>query len=241
MNPISGYELQYSDSADGEAWSDWAALQTVKATATSGSAAVKPPDMRGHYRRFQVRTLTEKAEYYSGWTVSDNSLRRNVLPSAPTTFTAEPAAYTTEDITLKWSGAAAGTSAIKQYVIQKAESADNKTWDSWQTLETVVSAETSGSIVISPTRALDVYTLYRICTQDALDCLSAYKQSNSVYSLARPFVPVLTAPKASATTYSRHPRILIQTVAPPGAKPQTVFVKATDGATYNSVDQICSA
>jgi hypothetical protein len=57
-----------------------------------------------------------------------------------------------------------------------------------------------------------------------------------VFSLGKPFAPVISAPKANATTYSRNPRILIQTVAPPGAKPQTVFVKATDGVTYNSVD-----
>jgi hypothetical protein len=235
-NPISGYELQFSDSADGEAWSDWAALQTVKVTATSASVTVQPPDTRGHYRRFQIRTITANTKYFSGWKVSDNSLQRNTLPSAPTAFTAEPASYTTEDITLTWSGAAAGTSAIKQYVIQKAESADNKTWDSWQTLETVDSTESSGSIVISPTRSLDVYTLYRICTQDTLDCLSAYKQSNSVFSLGKPFAPVLAAPKNNATSYSRNPKMLIQTVAPPGAKPQTVIVKATDGATYNNVD-----
>jgi hypothetical protein len=44
-----------------------------------------------------------------------------------------------------------------------------------------------------------------------------------VFSLGKLFTPVISAPKANATTYSRNPRILIQTVAPPGAKPQTVF------------------
>ncbi len=44
------------------------------------------------------------------------------------------------------------------------------------------------------------------------------------------------APKANATTYSRNPKVLIQTEAPPGTKAQTVFVKGTDGVTYNSVD-----
>jgi hypothetical protein len=234
--PISGYEIQYSDSADNSSWGDWTKLTTVSTSATSGSAAVSPPPTRGHYRRFQVRTLTEKTAYISGWTASSNSVRRNTLPSAPTSFTASPEQYTTEDISLKWSGAAGGTSSIKQYVIQKAESPDNKTWGSWQNVQTVVSAETSGSITVTPTRTVDMYTLYRICTQDALDCVSTYKNSNSVYALALPFAPTVTAPKDKAATYSRNPRILIQTVAPPGAREQTVFVKATDGVTYNSVD-----
>ena len=235
-NPISGYEIQYCDSADLKSWGARYALQTVDSTARSGSIKVKPPDTRGHYRGFLIRTLTKDTQYISEWNSSDDILQRNTLPVAPTKFTAEPAAYTTEDITLKWSGATAGTSPIKQYIIQKAESADNKTWGNWQTIIMEESTETSGSVVVSPTRTLDVYTLYRICVQDKLDCLSAYKQSNSVYSLARPFAPVLTAPKAASTTYSRNPKALIQTEAPPGAKPQTVFVKGTDGETYNSVD-----
>ncbi len=208
----------------------------MDSTARSGSIKVKPPDTRGHYRGFLIRTLTKDTQYISEWNSSDDILQRNTLPVAPTKFTAEPAAYTTEDITLKWSGATAGTSPIKQYIIQKAESSDNKTWGNWQTLIMDDSAETSGSVVVSPTRTLDVYTLYRICVQDALDCLSAYKQSNSVYSLARPFAPVVTAPKSNATTYSRNPKVLIKTEAPPGAKEQAVFVKGADGITYNSLD-----
>jgi hypothetical protein len=169
--------------------------------------------------------------------VSSNTLRRNVLPIAPDKFNAAPTIYTTEDITLTWSGTAVGTSPLKQYIIQRAESSDNKTWANWQTIMTVSSAETSGSATVSPTRTIAVYTRYRICVIDALDCISEWHLlSNSVYSQSRPFAPNLKAPKADSITFNKNPRVLVQTVNPPGAKDQTVLVKALDGDTYNSVD-----
>lgn len=235
-NAISGYEIQYSESSNGSSWGGWAHYTTVSSGATSGSLAVSPSGTRGNFRRFQVRTLTPNASYNSGWKVSTNSVRRNTLPGAPTTFSASPTQYTTENITLSWSGAVTGTSAIKYHIIQKAESTDNVNWGAWTAVQTITSSATSGSLVVSPTRTLDRYTLYRICIQDTLDCLSGYKNSNSVYSLALPFAPTIAVPKASAPTYCRNPKILIQTVAPPGGYAQRVYVKGTDGVTYNSVD-----
>jgi hypothetical protein len=41
---------------------------------------------------------------------------------------ASPIIYEINIITLTWSGAAAGTSAIKQYVIQQSTSADGAVW-----------------------------------------------------------------------------------------------------------------
>jgi hypothetical protein len=47
---------------------------------------------------------------------------------------------------------------------------------------------------------------------------------------------LIESPKAGGITYNTTPRILIETQAEPDGLPQTIFVTATDGNTYNSVD-----
>ena len=181
LNTISSYEIQYSDSSNGSTWGAWTALSTVTTTATSGSLSVEPPSTRGDYRRFQVRTRgSAGASYYSGWKVSTNSVRRNTLPTAPTTFTASPTPYWNQDITLAWSGAAAGTSAIASYTIQHCTSTDGSTWGAWAALATVTSTATSGSKTVTPSQTQGTYTKYRISVTDALSCTSAYKESGSI-------------------------------------------------------------
>ena len=181
LNAINSYEIQYSESSDGANWGAWAALSTVNTTATSGSLSVTPPSTRGYYRRFQVRTRGDAgASYYSGWRISTNSVRRNTLPTAPSTFTASPTPYWNQDVTLAWSGAAAGTSAIASYTIQYCTSTDNATWSGWAALATVTSSATSGSRVVTPSQTQGTYTKYRICATDTLSCASAYKESNSI-------------------------------------------------------------
>jgi len=181
LNAINSYEIQYSDSADGSSWGAWTALSTVNTTATSGSLSVAPPGTRGHYRRFQVRTRGDAgASYYSGWRVSSNSVRRNTAPTAPSTLTASPDVYWNQDITLSWSGAAAGTSAIASYAIQHCTSTDGTNWGSWAALATVTSSATSGSRVVTPSQTQGTYTKYRISVTDTLGVTSAFRESNSV-------------------------------------------------------------
>ena len=181
LNAINSYEIQYSESSDGANWGAWTALSTVSTTATSGSLSVAPPGTRGYYRRFQVRTRGDAgASYYSGWRVSSNSVRRNTLPTAPATFTASPTPYWNQDITLSWSGAAAGTSAIASYTIQYCTSADGTAWGGWAALATVTSSATSGSRVVTPSQTQGTYTKYRISVTDTLSCTSAFKESNSI-------------------------------------------------------------
>lgn len=145
-NAISSYEIQYSDSADNLNWGSWTALTTVTTTATSGSLSVAPPSTRGNYRRFRVRTRgTAGASYYSGWRVSSNSVRRNTVPSPPTTVTATPINYSDETITLTWSGASGSTSAIKGYQIASRTSTDNSTWSSWNVLTILALSASGGS------------------------------------------------------------------------------------------------
>jgi len=181
LNTISSYEIQYSDSANGISWGAWTALTTVNSTATSGSVSVAPPDTRGYYRRFQIRTRgTAGASYYSGWRISTNSVCRNTLPTAPSTFAASPTPYWNQDITLSWSGAAAGTSTIASYSIQHCTSTDGINWGGWAALATVTSSATSGSRTVTPSQAQGTYTKYRISVTDTLNCASAFRESNSI-------------------------------------------------------------
>lgn len=183
-NAITSYEIQYSESSDNSSWGSWAALTTVTTTATSGSISVSPSSTRGYFRRFQVRTRGEAgSSYYSGWKVSSNTVRKNTLPTVPTSFTASPATYNNENVTLSWSGAAAGTSAIKQYTIEHCTSTNGSTWTSWSALTIVTTSSTSGSKVVTPTTVAGTYTKYRLSVTDTLGAASAaYKESNSVYA-----------------------------------------------------------
>ena len=56
-NPITSYEIQYSNSPDNSNWGAWLALATVNTSATSSILNVSPPATRGHYRRFRIRTV----------------------------------------------------------------------------------------------------------------------------------------------------------------------------------------
>lgn len=92
-NAITGYEVQYQESADNSSWSAWKALTTVSTSAASGSLSVAPPATRGYYRRFQLRTMgTAGGSYYSPWKISANSVRRYILSTlslSPQTVTAD--------------------------------------------------------------------------------------------------------------------------------------------------------
>lgn len=181
-NAISSYEVQYSDSTNGTTWGAWTALTTVTTSATSGSVSVAPPTARGSYRRFQVRTRgTAGASYYSGWKVSTNSVRRNTQPAAPTSVSASPAVYSTEAISLVWSGASGGTSAIKGYTITSRTSTDNVNWSGWATLTTLSLTAGSGSYTPTVSRVIGTYTQFGVATIDALDVASAVKTSHESY------------------------------------------------------------
>jgi hypothetical protein len=234
-NAIVGYDVQYSDGAPGETWGAWSTYTTVSSTSPNASITVSPPTTRGYFRRFQIRTKgAAGASYYSGWTVSPN-IRKNTLPTPPTSFLVSPVVYQSGTISLSWTGAAAGTSYIKQYVIQQQTSTDNSNWGSWSATGTVVTALGNGSLTITPPASW-VYIRFRISVTDVLDAVSDYTVSASVKKNNLPLTPTLAAPKSGATTFNRTPRVLIQTAAEPDGTPQTVWVHAADGNWYNSAD-----
>lgn len=236
-NPISSYEIQYSESTDGSTWGSWTALTTVNTTATSGNLSVSPSATRGNYRRFQVRTRgTAGANYYSGWKVSTTHVRKNTLPTAPTSFLATPAIYEINIITLAWSGAAAGTSAIQQYVIQRSTSSDGSNWSAYETLATLPSSTTSGSYETAASTVAGTYTRYRISVTDVLGAVSAYVVSGTVKKNSPPTAPIVVAPKAGSATYNVNPRFLITTGTEPDGQTQKVLVKIGADAWQDSVD-----
>lgn len=235
-NGITSYEIQYSDSSNNSSWGSWTALTTVSTSTASGSVAVVPPSTRGYYRRFQVRTCgSAGASYYSGWKVSTNSVRKNTPPQPATTVTASPATYSTESVTLTWSGASGGTSPIKGYMIASKTSTNGTTWTGWTVLETFDLAASSGSRTVAASDVPGTYTQYGLWTIDALNVYSSEKVSNSILCVSTAAAtPSVAAPKAGSATYNPHPRFLISTGAQPDQ--QVVCVKIDDGDWRDSVN-----
>jgi len=236
-NAITSYEIQYSDSPDNSTWGDWTALTTVSTSATNGSVSVNPPATRGNYRRFRVRTRgAAGASFYSDWTVSSGSVRRNTLPTPPSSFTATPTIYEVNTVTLAWSGTVPGTSAIKLYVLQRATSTDGVSWSAYEALATVVSSATSGTYEANASPVAGTYTRYRISVADVLDAVSSYVVSGSVKKNSPPAAPVIVCPAQGGSVYNTAPRFLITTGIEPDGQTQIVEVKIDSGPWHNSVD-----
>ncbi len=234
-NAITGYEIAYSDSPDGENWGAWQPPAIVPSSSGSGSRAVDLPPTRGHYRRFRIRTRGALGSlYYSDWATS-GSVRKNVLPSPPGMFTAAPEVYEGGSIALSWGGVVPGTSAIKSYTIQSASSMDGGvTWTSFAALTTILSSATSGSTAVAADMRDGVKVVYRIRTVDSFDAASAYASSNIVSMVTAPPAPLLLAPVSGRTTYSTTPRVLLKTGAYAGGS-QTLRVCVDGGPWYDSV------
>ncbi|MFT9056510.1 MAG: hypothetical protein ABF449_07780, partial [Ethanoligenens sp.] len=196
-----------------------------------------PPGTRGNYRRFRVRTCGAAGEsYYSDWAVSGNTVRKNTLPTPPASFAAAPAIYEGSVVTLTWSGAAPGTSAIKKYVVQRATSTDGTNWSAYEALIIVVSGLTSGTYTANASQIAGTYTRYRISVTDVLEAVSGYVLSGAVKKNSPPIAPAIICPVAGASNYNVSPRFLIITGVEPDGQSQMVEVKINAGAWINSVD-----
>lgn len=237
-NAITGYEIEYSDSSDNSTWGAWTLLKAIASSGTSGTTSASPPSTRGYYRRFRIRTLgTAGSSYYSNWKNSLSSVRKNILPTPPSTFTASPTLYETPSVTISWSGTLPGTSQIKHYVIQRSTSyMGNPPWSSYETLATIVSSGTSGTYVAEASNTPGTSTRYRIGVTDVLDAVSAYVISNTVRKNSSPTVPTIGCPMAGRSTYNTTPLFMIITGIEPDGQTQIVEVRIDSGQWYNSVD-----
>ena len=235
-NAVTGFEVQYSDSANNADWGSWTALSTVSSSSGSGSLSVAPPAARGSYRRFRVRTQgSAGSSYYSGWKVSSNSVRKNTPPQPATTLTATPSVYSAGPITLTWSDASGGTSPIKGYMLASKTSTDGSTWTSWNVLETFDLSASSGSRTVTASTEPGTYTKYGLWTIDTLDVYSAEQVSNSILCVAAACdEPAIAAPKNGASTYNPNPRVLMTTGAQPSE--QVVQVKIGTGNWWDGVN-----
>lgn len=236
-NAITGYELQSSESSDGVTWGSWNAVGVIASSSGSGTLNTAPSATRGNYLRFRIRVQgTAGSEYYSIWKITSNNVRKNVLATPPSIFTASPAIYAAPNVTLTWGGTVAGTSAITNYIIQQSTSMNNSTWSTWETVTTVVSSNTSGTYTATPSAIPGTYTRYRIAVTDALNAVSAYVISNSIKKNTIPSPLAIAAPKNGASTYNPNPRYLIQVGADADGESQTIYIYSTGGKWLNSVD-----
>jgi hypothetical protein len=169
--------------------------------------------------------------------VSSNSVRKNILPSPPTVFMAQPEVYEINSVTLSWSGIVAGTSAITQTVIQVSTSVNGGAWSAYETLATVNGANTSGTFAATPADTAGVLTRYRVCVVDSLGGVSAYAVSNTVRKLSPPSPPTIIAPQAGRTTYNTRPRFLIRT-GDASTQMQAVCVQTAAGAWEDSANNM---
>lgn len=236
-NAITGYELQSSESPDGVTWGSWNAVGVIASTSGSGTLNTAPSTTRGNYLRFRIRVQgTAGSDYYSPWKITSNTVRKNILATPPSVFTASPVIYATPTATLTWSGTVAGTSAILNYVIQQSTSMNNSSWSAWETVTTIVSSSTSGTYTATPSAIPGTYTRYRIAVTDSLNAVSAYVISNSIKKNTIPSPLAIAAPKNGSSTYNPNPRYLIQVGADADGESQTIFIYSTDGTWLNSVD-----
>jgi hypothetical protein len=198
---------------------------------------VPPPPIRGEFRQFRVRTRPEDSAFISDWTISANTLRRNILATPPSIFTAAPEVYVGNQVTVSWANTIAGTSAIRQYVIQASTSTDNQlTWSAWNIVATVNSSQISGSATVNISTVARAFTRFRISVTDVLDGVSEFAFSNIVMRNSPPLAALVESPRAGAVTYNKYPICLIQTRPEPDGQPQTIWVNGANGEWYNSVD-----
>lgn len=236
-NAITGYELESSESANGSAWGTWETAGLISSSSSGGSISAIPPATRGHYLRFRIRVRGSAGNaYFSPWKVTTNTMRKNILATPPTAFTASPLIYATPSATLSWNGTVAGTGAIKNYIIQQSTSTNNSAWGTWETVVTVVSGETSGIYTATPSNIPGIFTRYRIAVTDALNAVSSYVISNSIKKNTNPASLTVIAPKNSSSTYNPNPRCLLQVGADTDGEAQTIHVQSSSGTWLNTVD-----
>lgn len=120
-NAITGYQVYRATSATGT----YSLLANVTSTATSGSTTVTAPTSSGSSYYYKVLTVGAKSGYSSGQSSKYATLTCTfTAPSAPSTVTigggTSAYALSGTNVTLAWSGAAAGTNnAITGYAIYR--------------------------------------------------------------------------------------------------------------------------
>ena len=246
-NSITGYEIQYAESADNSIWGDWTALKTVTTAATSGSTTVDLPATRGYYRKYRIRTQGGAgSSYYSAWKET-NGIRYNRLPSAPTSFVASPDVYVSGYISLVYSGASDPDGNPLSHNVQYAMSADGVAWGAWASLANNATTHT-------PTLGDNAYIKYQARAVDSAGGVSDYLESNVCGKNTAPGDLTINYPQTDKTIHNSRPRFLVTLGSDPEAHMQVitadgytasrasnleagakVILRRTDGATDGTV------
>ncbi len=219
-NSITGYEIQYAESADNSAWGAWMALKTVTTTSTGFSTTVALPDTRGYYRKYRIRTQGSLGEtYYSDW-VETSSVRKNSMPAAPSSATATPTPYESGGITVSWPSAADADNDVTAYELQRAASADGSSWGSWSDVDTGIVALTYSD---APTIARGEYVKYHVRARDSFGLQSDYTETASVRRNRLPGNPTVSLPGTGKSTYNPRQRLLITLGTEPDGQLMTLI------------------
>ena len=150
----------------------------------------------GYYNPQSRFSFTLKfADYYSGWQVGDKLIFKvtnrddevySVTYNFKTPYTSCGAPTTcsvnktvaSDNVTLSWSGATAGTNnAVTGYEVQRAESVNGSTWGGWQALTTT----TAASLAVAPPATPGNYYKYRVRTRGSAGAsyYSSWKESSN--------------------------------------------------------------
>lgn len=208
VNAITGYEIQYAESANGTTYGAWTALKTVSTTGASLSTTVTLPSARAYSRKYRLRTLgAAGSSYYSGWKET-NAVKRNSLPTAPTSFAASPEIYVSGAIALTYSGATDPDGNLSTHNVQFATKSGVGAWGAWANLTNGITSHTP---TLSPGQSIK----YRVRAVDKLGAVSSYKESNVCVKNTAPAKPVVNYPQASKTIYNNKPRLLVTLGADP--------------------------
>lgn len=225
-NEITGYEIQYAESANGTTYGAWTALKTVSTTGTSLSTTVTLPSVRAYSRKYRLRTRgAAGTSYYSGWKET-NAIKRNSLPTAPTSFTASPEVYVSGAIALTYSGTTDPDGNLSTHNIQYATKSGVSAWSAWANLTNGITAHTP---TLSPGQSIK----YRVRAVDALGAVSGWLESNACVKNTAPAAPTVNYPQAGKTTHNSRPRLLATLGADPEGHLQQILA---DGFTPSRAD-----
>lgn len=230
-NAITGYEVQYCDSADGVNFGGWAHYTTVYTGAGNFAVAASPPDNRGYFRQFRARTLGGAgSNYYSAFKEATNRLRRNSAPTAPAYINVSPAILESGNVSLSWPAASDADGNLSHYVVQYATAGGALNWGGWNQLATPGNV----SLTWQPALNRGEYIKHRVCAVDAFGVASAFTESAPVLRNNVPLTPAILLPASGANTVSTRPSIKVAVYGEPDGQGQTLQL-AVDGGAYTNI------
>ena len=201
-NSITGYGIQYADSADGSTWGSWNDLTTISSTATSASASVNINPNPGQYRRYRVRTQgSAGSSYYSGYSSAAATVQRYGKCTAPNVVLASTNTPPLEEtFCLEWSGAGCDTGdTIAGYAIYRSEEMDG----TFEEIGTMSTSETTGLFYTVSSDVFGGQYVYRVVTLSSLssvydsDLSTACAVVTSGYGLCAAPTSVTAVPNAT--------------------------------------------